>query len=150
MRRIHIRTQHSWCVLEELLGVDDLSMNGTCEHSTVFDDYRYFTRGKYTSQSSSLHARSLTRFAHCCPLTLANVAASLTAVKGFASLFTMLVPISFCIETGFLLTSFGGLRSHAGLCRRHLSVQLLQDSHVGACRSSTRPQTFWNPVSPSF
>ena len=45
MRRIHIRTQHSTCVLEELLNVDDLSMNGTCGHSTVFDDCRCFTIG---------------------------------------------------------------------------------------------------------
>ena len=50
MRRLHIRTPHSTCVLEELLGVDDLSMNGTCGHSTVFDDCRYFTIRKYTSQ----------------------------------------------------------------------------------------------------
>ena len=51
MRPLHVRTQHSTCVLEKLLGVDDLSMNGTCGHSTVFDDCRFFTIRKYTLQS---------------------------------------------------------------------------------------------------
>ena len=72
--------------------------------------------------------RSLTRFIHFCPLTLMNVAASMTAVVAFASLFTVLVPIPFRIEAGYLFTSFRGLRSHAGLCRRHASVQLLSMS----------------------
>ena len=40
--------------------VDDLSMNGACGHSTVFDDCRCFTIRKevHLSISSSLEARS--------------------------------------------------------------------------------------------
>ena len=99
----------------------------------MFDDCRCFTIG-------SPPLNPLTRFTHCCPLTLVTAAASMTAFVGFASLFTMLVLNSFCIEVGYLFTSFGRLRSHAGLCRRHPTVQLLQDSHVRACRSSDRPR----------
>ena len=37
-----------------------------------------------------------------------NVAASMTAVESFASLYTMLVPISFCIEAGYLFCEGSG------------------------------------------